>query len=29
LLPERGHFIPWEEYDLVKTVLRDHLSSVY
>ena len=29
LLPERGHFIPWEEYDLVKSVLLDHLSPSY
>jgi pimeloyl-ACP methyl ester carboxylesterase len=28
LLPERGHFIPWEEYALVKKTLLAHLSSL-
>ena len=28
-LPERGHFIPWEEYGLVKSNLLDHLSPSY
>ncbi len=26
LLDERGHFIPWEEYDLVKKTIQDYLQ---
>ncbi len=27
LLPNRGHFIPWEEYDLVKSKIISHLPQ--
>ncbi|MEM9469931.1 MAG: alpha/beta hydrolase [Pseudomonadota bacterium] len=29
ILAERGHFIPWQEYDLVKKTLFEHLSDFY